>query len=380
MDFSEESGQREAQLKGLVQTAGSHPALWAWEVPDEALWNCWYGATQWRREFEPAELRKEIASLSDPALAKALAADLETSAQAFEDGDFLRGESLADSIWTRLGKVSPTPQLNLSNAPERAAKMRQGLQTGYQAMKQMDPKHPIWMNHAPRNQISQLAAFNQAADVVGCDIYPVPEYLTGHSDLADRSLASVGAYTDRMQAAAPEKPVWMVLQGFGWADLAKNPDEKAKEKGRRPSLEETRYMAYDALVHQARGILYWGTAYIEKDSQLWKDLLSVVKELADHQDLWSAPDVAQSPEISCSESWGSLDRGIRILGKQVKDRVVWLVVNEANEPLHYTLKGLKGVEGTKLLEKRSGQEGIVKNGELSLTLPGHGVQILEPAD
>ena len=41
----------------------------------------------------------------------------------------------------------------------------------------------------------------------------------GALDLPDRNLTSVGAYTDRMRAAAPGKAVAMVLQGFGWRDI-----------------------------------------------------------------------------------------------------------------------------------------------------------------
>ena len=49
-------------------------------------------------------------------------------------------------------------------------------------------------------------------------------------------------------------------------------------------------MAYDAIVHGARGILYWGTAYTKRDGTLWGDLLKLVRELADLQRVLSAPD------------------------------------------------------------------------------------------
>src|SRR5690606_26326563 len=129
----------------------------------------------------------------------------------------------------------------------------EGMREGYSLLRTLDPKHPVWMNHAPRNQIAQLMAFNDAADIVGCDIYPVPFSAdNGHSDIGLRTIASVGAYTDRMQESAPGKPVWMVLQGFGWSDI----QPERKEFMRRPEGHETRFMAYDAIVHGARGILY----------------------------------------------------------------------------------------------------------------------------
>ena len=144
-----------------------------------------------------------------------------------------------------------------------------GMIEGYKRLRQLDPAHPVWMNHAPRNQVAQLAAFNQGADIVGCDIYPVPfTTKVGHSDLAERTAAAVGAYTERMQQSAPGKPVWMVLQGCGWGDIQPQRTDEERKELRRPNWKETRFMAYDAIVRGARGILYWGTHAIEKDSKL----------------------------------------------------------------------------------------------------------------
>jgi hypothetical protein len=348
-------------------------------VPDEALWNCWYGAERWRREFEPAEQRKLIAALDDAVLKAELGQQMDEVNRLYVRGDFAQAEQLADGIWQKLGKEQPQPGLNLSNGAERAAVMCGQMVAGYQALRALDPRHPVWMNHAPRNQIAQLAAFDEGADIVGCDIYPAPAYLGGHSDLADRSLASAGAYTVRMQDAAPGKPVWMVLQGFGWADLSETPvDAQGREKGRRPTLAESRFMAYDTIVKGARGILYWGTAYIEKDSQLWSDLLTLARELADRQNVWSAPDAEIQPEVTLAEAMGSLDRSVTVLGKNVNGKIWWLVVNETPYSLQYTLHGLESLDGTRYSDTAADREGVVANGALTLGIDGSGVQVLEP--
>ena len=226
IDFSETPEKKKEALGSMLQDLAGHPGLLVWEVPDEALWNAWYRATQWRRGAEPRQQRELINALTDDALKKKLNAMRSEAEAAYATGQPEVGEKLADDIWRELGKEPPQPDLNLSNAPERAEKLGNGMVEGYQFLKTSDPDHPIWMNHAPRNSIAQLAFFNRGADIVGCDIYPVPLGGTGHSDLGDRTLASVGAYTRRMQDAAPGKPVWMVLQGFGWADL----DETAGER------------------------------------------------------------------------------------------------------------------------------------------------------
>ena len=389
IDLSKDRPAREAQLAALAATCSGHPALLVWEVPDEALWNCWYSAFLWRRQDEPAQLRERIDALEDTTRAASLGAALKTSERLFGRGDFAEAEEVADGLWRELGEDLPRPGLNISNAPSRAAQLCAGMVEGYAVLRKLDPRHPIWMNHAPRNQIAQLAAFNEGADIVGCDIYPAPQYRGGHSDLGDRSLASVGAFTTRMQAAAPGKPVWMVLQGFGWADLEKDPDADARLRGRRPNATESRFMAYDAIVRGARGVLYWGTHCVEKDSALWTDLLEVVRELADLEPVLAAPDAGIDPEVTLEEAKGSLDRGVRVLGKDVDGAIWWLVVNEFQDPLTYTLSGrprtdalggLAALEGTVYTDPEADRRATVTDGRLRLAIRGYGVQVLRPVD
>ncbi len=379
IDLSTDDAKRLDQLREMVATCASHPALLVWEVPDEALWNCWYGPFCWRAGDEPDALRERIASFDDPDLAKQLESQLDESRRLFDRGDYADSEALANDLWRKLGLEPKTgPRHDLSRSAETAAVLCAGMRKGYEALKKLDPVHPVWMNHAPRNQRKQLAAFNEAADIVGCDIYPVPEYRIEHSELADRSLSATGAYTTIMQEAAPGKPVWMVLQGFGWADIGVGEIQDGKEVRRRPTFEESRFMAYDAIVHGARGILYWGTAHIEKDSELWNDLMKLARELTHLQPVLSAPDAGLDLGVTYGEGTGSVDRGVRVLAKDV-DGAVWLVVvNEEPEPVQYTLHGLESVEGMTYGDPTAGREVVVLDGALHVPIRGHGVQVLAP--
>ncbi len=369
----------DAALREMVAKYASHPALMVWEVPDEALWNCWYSATEWRRGAEPAQQRDKIAALQDKALAEKLTKDRALVSELYAKGRPAEAEEVADAIWTALGEKQPHPDWSFATAQARSEKMAAGMVKGYKLLREIDPKHPVWMNHAPRNQISQLAMFNAAADIVGCDIYPVPrcEYV-GHSDLLDQTAASVGAYAARMQEAAPGKPVWMVLQGFGWADIQPKASPEQKKAERRPTLAETRFMAYDTIVRGARGILYWGTAYIEKDSQCWKDLLTVIAELAELQPVLSAPDAALSLKTSIAPTWGSVDRGVLTLPKDVDGKTWVIVVNEWIDPVRYTVEGLDGLNGTTFADPAAGVEATVENGRITLPISAQAVQVLRP--
>ena len=369
----------EAALRELAGKCGSHPALMVWEVPDEALWNCWYSATEWRRGAEPAQQRDRIAALPDRALAERLDQDRARVSALFGQGRPVEAETLADAIWAALGEKQPHPEWSLSTAQARSEKMAAGMVKGYKLLREIDPGHPVWMNHAPRNQVGQLAMFNAAADIAGCDIYPVPRCeWVGHSDLVEQTAAAAGAYTTRMQSAAPGKPVWMVLQGFGWADIQPTAPPERRKAERRPTREETRFMAYDTIVRGGRGILYWGTMAIEKDSQCWNDLLSVVAELSELQPALSAPDAELSLKTTLAPTSGSVDRGVLVLPKDVNGATWLIVVNECIDPVQYTMEGLDKLNGTTFSDPAAGVEAAVENGRITLPIAAQAVQVLRP--
>ncbi len=376
MDLSAQSGD---SLRSLVETCAGHPALAVWEVPDEALWNCWYRATQWRRGAEPRQQRERIAALEDQGLARELGEALERVRTLYGTARLAEADALANDIWRRLGEEPPHPDLGLGNAQARAETMCRGMVEGYALLRELDPKHPVWMNHAPRNSIAQLAAFNEGADIVGCDIYPVPfSPMVGHSDLQDRSLSSVGAYTGRMQAAAPGKPVFMVLQGFGWGDIQPDRSEEDRAALRRPTLDETRFMAFDAIVRGARGILYWGTHAIEKDRALWNELLVFGGEVGELQHVLAAPDAQVDIAVDLEPTWGSIDRGVVVLPKQVGGAVWLLVVNEWTDPLAYSLSGLDTLADTAYREWYSGASAEVSGGVFKQSIGAQHYQVWKP--
>jgi hypothetical protein len=377
IDFSDDKQNREEALRKKVADFAGHPAFFTWEVPDEALWNCWWTPKCWRSGEEPRLQREKMAALTDAVLKEELLKERAEADRLFEMAEYDASEEIADGIWKKLGAESPHPEMNVSQSYEKSIKLCEGMREGYALLKQLDPKHPIWMNHAPRNSMEDLTRFATAADVVGCDIYPVPPYLGGHSDLPDRSLTAVGEYTDRMQKSAPGKPVWMVLQAFGWVDLGKDLSEEAKRRGRRPTYIETRFMAYDAIAHGARGILYWGSMCIEKDSQLWTDLLKVTRELADLQPVLSAKDLPVQPEVKVGPSWGSGAAGVRVLAKQAGDGgVVYIIVNENGDQLNYSLERVTAPNGAKFSDALDGRDFTVVDGALKGSINSYGVQIL----
>lgn len=197
-----------------------------------------------------------------------------------------------------------------------------GLYEGYCHLRLTDQQRLIWTNHAPRNLVSTLAYYNRATDASGCDIYPVPDG-AGHSNLPNPTISVVGDETEKnRQAVAQEKPIFMVLQGFGWGKLSRG--QTPPPPVVMPTFEQSRFMAYDAIVHGANGILYWGTHYTEKPSRFWSELRSLVSELAALQDVLAALPCRGEDQARLI----SPTTGVALLHKQYNRRNFVMLVNE----------------------------------------------------
>ncbi len=354
------------KLKTFVKSLSGHPALWVWEVPDEALWNLYFPKLQAVKKRWNA-LRRQISDAQIPEPLRAALEDIHERLMTYNNSArFLKAEAEERKIRKALGlPVECTPLL--SQWHEGVEPLRTAMSEGCRVTRRADGKHPIWFNHAPRNTIADLRLFGEIADLAGCDIYPVPfgRYV-GHSDLADRHRSSVGAYTRRMAAGAPGKAIWMVLQGFSWNDISTDADPKPKKP--RPTYDQSRFMAYDAIANGARGILYWGTYKVEKDSRLWGALKKVAGDLSELEPLLAAPDPGWPIHIQLDATPQSADREIACVVRRLGSRTLIVLANENSAPLGFTIHGLDKIEGTTFQVRDSWEEISVRNGELRFGL------------
>ncbi len=281
--LGEDDAAKSDRLRQTIEQFKDHPALAAWEAPDEALWMQWYNAFQWNVFGQPMRILALIQAAAENEAETVIA---EWNAKRDRASDFIarglwaEGQALYDELWEALGEENPHPDKSLTVSIARAHELGEELSRGWRLVRSIDPDTVFWQNHAPRNTIEALQWHNREVHAAGCDIYPMP-FNRGvlHSDLPNRSLSCVGEYTQRMQAGAPGKSVWMVLQGFGWKDLNDPFNPRDEVGGRRPTYEESRFMAYNAIVHGAQAVLYWGVHVLEPEDQLWTDLLKVSREL-----------------------------------------------------------------------------------------------------
>jgi hypothetical protein len=372
----------EQKLTAIVDQFKNHPALLVWELPDEAVWNIWWSRFQWVFGQQQRELRKHIEAAKSQASktnSSGWLSLLESAEDYTQRGLYRQAEEIHDNLWAELELKNPHPDWKMSQCPAKADELTEAVARGCQTIRRLDAEHIIWQNHAPRNSVGRLREYNQAVDAVGCDIYPVPfDRAVGHSDLKDTNLTAVAAYTDRMREAAPGKSIWMVLQGFGWRDLSEagkgDPDPG---KGRRPDLHETRFMAYDAIVHGANAILYWGTHYIEKDSRLWRDLMTVARELRALEPAILGQRPENMPIAAADETFGSIDgQGPRLMLRKTQDHWVLIAVNEHSQGISFTISNLPDeTESRTLYRLYSNEAHTVRGGTIHDGIGGFGVHI-----
>src|SRR5439155_8155475 len=141
-----------------------------------------------------------------------------------------------------------------------------GLVRANTKLKTLDPDHPVVITQAPRGTVADLLPYRPAFDITGADIYPVAYPPGLHSDLPDRDISVVGDVTKKMVDAAGGKPIWMTLQ-IAWSGVTPS-QTNPNLVPRFPTLHEERFMAYQAVVKGARGLVFFGGQLTQVMSQL----------------------------------------------------------------------------------------------------------------
>lgn len=136
----------------------------------------------------------------------------------------------------------------------------------YQQLRALDPTHPVVIIQAPRGPAPTPGANNDtpltvdvvqpyaaACDIHGVDIYPVsvPPGLHAGQDGVNTDISVVGDMTTIIAKATQRNAIWTTLQ-IAWSGVCPpNPVVF-------PTLQQARFMAYDAIIAGARGLFFFG--------------------------------------------------------------------------------------------------------------------------
>lgn len=252
----------------------------------------------------------------------------------------------------------------------------------YHYIKSVDPKHLIFMNHAPTNLRPTIEQYNPATDAVGCSVFPIISPNTPlfyglfddglPTDYINPYISQMGSYTEKMRKIARgEAPVFMVQQAFAWENL--RPEGPVDSLVRYPTHYELRFMAYDAIINQANGIIYWGLDTVPANSPFWEDLKKVVFELATIRDVLAAPVRNIRIVNFYVESGHSVDLGVEILVKKSYDSYYLIAANGDKNPVKVRISGFgRDKKAEVLFEHRTIH---IENREITDTFEPFGVHV-----
>jgi hypothetical protein len=135
----------------------------------------------------------------------------------------------------------------------------------YEHVLALDPDHPLAIVEAPRAPApaaggstrpltaAAVRPYAAACDIHGVDIYPVsvPPGRHAGGPPVNTDISVVGDMTRIIARATPHKAIWTTLQ-IAWSGVI--PPRPVVF----PTLQQARFMAYDAVVAGARGLFFFG--------------------------------------------------------------------------------------------------------------------------
>lgn len=133
-----------------------------------------------------------------------------------------------------------------------------------------DPHHPTWV---VLYQYREVAAYLDTFDVIGTDPYPI-----------GRAPASWAAdwTAETLRQVSGARPLWQVPQAHNWANYWKT--EAEKKKGRTPSFDEERSMAWQCICEGATGLVFYSWFDIKRNPDVpfqvqWGNLKRIAAEI-----------------------------------------------------------------------------------------------------
>jgi hypothetical protein len=137
----------------------------------------------------------------------------------------------------------------------------------YRHLRSLDPDHPVAIIEAPRapaatsgRTVPLTAAavrpYAAACDIHGVDIYPVSVPPGAHAGgpPVNTDISVVGDMTRILARASGRKAIWTTLQ-IAWSGVF--PPHPVVF----PTLQQARFMAYDAVIAGARGLFFFGAQF-----------------------------------------------------------------------------------------------------------------------
>lgn len=306
-----DQGASEAVRAKVLEAAG-HPALAVWEGPDEVVWNF----TAYSGLFRKMDVHK------------------------------------VSGAWWR-----QTPEA-VAYAEKKAAEIIPNMREAAAFIRENDPNGlPLWINEALKSDVHYVRQYMEYTDITGCDIYPIKK--------DKREPQRMGGATERWKAVGRGMPVYMVMQAFSWNELG---DYYGAKEAAYPSFAESRFMAYDVIVHGAAGILYWGSHYL-RNEEFRRSVYAVISELDALQPFLVAQDT-EGVSVECLDALlDGAEARVRAMVRRHGDDWLLVVVNEDDvSRMGTVVTGLEALNGRELNLLYGEDVRTVEDGALALRM------------
>ena len=253
------------------------------------------------------------------------------------------------------------------------------LKRGYDVIKQEDTNHPVEQTHAPRGTVADLRPYNAAADILALDIYPVSIPPGKNSLLANKEISMVGDWTKFLaDVANGAKQYWMIEQ-IAWSGVT-----PPKNTLVFPTFRQSRYMAYQAIINGARGLMFFGgnvaSTLNAQDAPLgwnwtfWQEVLKrVVREIGDHSVLAEAL-VAPNSALPITIS-GTTSPDLEFCVRETPNHLFVLASKREGASTNVTFRGLPPWAATGEVLYESRRTVSAPNGEFSDTFAPFDVHV-----
>ncbi|MCL5105314.1 MAG: carbohydrate binding domain-containing protein [Armatimonadetes bacterium] len=232
----------------------------------------------------------------------------------------------------------------------------------YNYIKSSDPNHPAW-------QVMTTATNHRAhvdnTDVLGVDDYPV--FQQYRDKLAQPPMSDFGKYTDYLRAAGMgARAIWMVPECS-----SQKPYNSLSQP---PSFQQMMCLAYQGLIHGARGLVFFSLEYLTSDDG--DAQFAAVRQLGDELD--RIKPIALGIDAPTTLKLTVSDARISVLSRMSGSNLYMLAVNPYNETVTAAFKLGSRVIASSV---RVGPPGIVQktipvtNGAFTDSLEPYGVRV-----
>lgn len=251
----------------------------------------------------------------------------------------------------------------------------EGSRKGYQLVKREDPNHPMLVVEWP-GAAERFHLWKGIGDIFATDLYPIPRERK-YGRLPNHDITQMRDYLAALRQAYGDRPRLLVLQAWAWEPL------KDGEHGY-PTPHESRFMAYQAVIHGAKGLHYYGQVHCTKpnsaaslfssakdpqvqkaefercvrlNSRFWEQHRSFFHELTQASRLFVLRDARPVEQVKLSKQVPAEAQTIESVTKQGEKELYLLAVNAGTQPRTATFQlpasARTATEVQVLFEKRS---------------------------